>query len=294
MATHLLQGLELIVSAITDCSGIKEAVLSTMNEQRLGADYVTSNDPSTIFDIPIFYLMNSDDFKPEMCADLSEIPTGKIAELPESVLSGCSEDPELLEHCKECIKNLAKEGPLALGKLYARLGYETGFNLRVLHDAGLSWGTYEDALAHHCNAHANNLVIVPPAKGKRASGQLLAMLDFDMAFTSEEFKEFHKSNEGEDDVQKQFDDVLLMEKNAMMLCLGGDSLNSGADIDPVQMPSESLSLLQKGLRDTIVRHFLIGYEKAHTSAWEPIPSETERLCRPLIDLALCLTSSQIA
>ena len=35
-----------------------------------------------------------------------------------------------------------------------------------MHNAGINWGTYQDAFCvegqYHCNAHANNLVLVPP------------------------------------------------------------------------------------------------------------------------------------
>ena len=37
-----------------------------------------------------------------------------------------------------------------------------------MHNAGINWGTYQDAACHirgggfHCNAHANNLVLIPP------------------------------------------------------------------------------------------------------------------------------------
>ena len=41
-------------------------------------------------------------------------------------------------------------------------------NARFMHNAGINWGTYQDAVCDlsggcfHCNAHANNLVLVPP------------------------------------------------------------------------------------------------------------------------------------
>jgi hypothetical protein len=41
-------------------------------------------------------------------------------------------------------------------------------NAVFMHNAGINWGTYQDATCNlsggcfHCNAHANNLVIIPP------------------------------------------------------------------------------------------------------------------------------------
>ena len=50
--------------------------------------------------------------------------------------------------------------------LYARIGFECGRFAHLLHRVcGVSWGTYADAMCHdsqlHCNAHSNNMVLVP-------------------------------------------------------------------------------------------------------------------------------------
>ena len=77
----------------------------------------------------------------------------------------------------------------------------------------------------------------------------------------------------------------------MLLCLAGDRLNSGCDVAPLCMPSDPLAWLQLGLRDTLVHHFLRGLE---APAWVPVPDATERDCRPLLELALCLTAHEVA
>ena len=55
-----------------------------------------------------------------------------------------------------------------LGHLYAQLGRESGLLLRRMHRAGISWGTYVDAMCHegqwHCNAHTNNVVVLSEAQ----------------------------------------------------------------------------------------------------------------------------------
>ena len=77
----------------------------------------------------------------------------------------------------------------ALAYLHARLGYDAGCIVKGLHDAGLSWGTYQDAMCNkayadwHCNAHSNNLMVVAEgavAAGAQGSTRLLAMLDIDV------------------------------------------------------------------------------------------------------------------
>ena len=49
-----------------------------------------------------------------------------------------------------------------LAYLYSRIGVDAGTCIRGLHNAGICWGTYQDFLGSHCNAHANNLLLLPP------------------------------------------------------------------------------------------------------------------------------------
>jgi hypothetical protein len=75
-----------------------------------------------------------------------------------------------------------------LAYVYWRIGFESGALQRMLSDADVSWGTYPDEMGTHCNAHANNLVLLPEvdARADPKSGrptQWLSLLDLDMAFT---------------------------------------------------------------------------------------------------------------
>ena len=72
-------------------------------------------------------------------------------------------------------------------RLAWRLGWESGAVLKALHGADVCWGTYVDALGMHCNAHANNLVVVHDVDVVAAHNALLAPVDFDMAFTRSQF-----------------------------------------------------------------------------------------------------------
>ena len=52
-----------------------------------------------------------------------------------------------------------------LGYLFSRLGSDCGRIMKGMHDARVSWGTYQDEICidasqWHCNAHANNVVIL--------------------------------------------------------------------------------------------------------------------------------------
>jgi hypothetical protein len=65
--------------------------------------------------------------------------------------------------------------------IYVRIGYEVSRIKRCLQDAHINWGSYIDrGCDYHCNAHANNLVVLP-----QGNDFLLSPLDFDLAFTKE-------------------------------------------------------------------------------------------------------------
>ena len=65
--------------------------------------------------------------------------------------------------------------------IYVRVGYEVGRIKKCLQEAHINWGSYIDrGFDYHCNAHSNNLVILP-----QGNDSLLAPLDFDLAFTKE-------------------------------------------------------------------------------------------------------------
>ena len=61
-------------------------------------------------------------------------------------------------------------GGSVLGYLFGRLGRDCGRFLRELHAMRISWGTYQDQMCRrdfdewHCNAHANNMVLLPEAE----------------------------------------------------------------------------------------------------------------------------------
>jgi hypothetical protein len=71
--------------------------------------------------------------------------------------------------------------------IFARAGAEAGKIKRVLDDNLISWGFFTDhnQFEPHCNAHANNFVVVDPRSNK--DGNILAVVDLDMAFSFSEF-----------------------------------------------------------------------------------------------------------
>ena len=84
-----------------------------------------------------------------------------------------------------------KKGKKFFGSLldiYARIGYEVGRIKKRLQEAHINWGSYIDrGFDYHCNAHSNNLVILP-----QGNDSLLAPLDFDLAFSKEKMVTIYK------------------------------------------------------------------------------------------------------
>jgi hypothetical protein len=122
--------------------------------------------------------------------------------------------PEWVELWTQCCAQLADAmsklppGRSLLAYLYSRIGADAGTCVRGLHNAGVCWGTYLDFMTRHCNAHANNLMLVPPSaipsdapgskrlvcicvmsifKQSLSRKLQISMLDLDMAFDASSF-----------------------------------------------------------------------------------------------------------
>ena len=124
----------------------------------------------------------------------------------------------------------------AIALVFARCGAEVGKVKRLLDENEISWGFFTDhnPFEPHCNAHPNNLVVLDPLSN--AHGNLLGVLDLDMAYSSETFintiepdpmfftdeenREIQEKKYGTRDLG-QFDDWLNSEKYEMEVALGG-------------------------------------------------------------------------
>eukprot|EP00945_MAST-04E_sp_MAST-4E-sp1_P002647 g2647.t1 len=107
------------------------------------------------------------------------------------------------EKLDQLLGQVRKKGKMSvLPYLFSRLGYECGIFLNMLHaDCNTSWGTFQDSMCHesewHCNAHANNMVVLSPDVVRQDAGtrnehgrrdkSFLGFLDLDMAFDEQAF-----------------------------------------------------------------------------------------------------------
>jgi hypothetical protein len=71
----------------------------------------------------------------------------------------------------------------AMETLLERIGWEMGQIKRIFCQKGINWGFFNDHGEWHCNAHLNNFIVKFPTPYKRFT----LPLDFDLAFTKEEF-----------------------------------------------------------------------------------------------------------
>lgn len=67
-------------------------------------------------------------------------------------------------------------------RLLMKIGFDAGRCLAAVHNAHILWGSFLDYnyTGEHCNAHTDNLIVLPPALAK-AHRQTVSCLDFDMA-----------------------------------------------------------------------------------------------------------------
>lgn len=132
----------------------------------------------------------------------------------------------------------------ALPYLYWRIGRECGTLQRLLEANNISWGTYRDALGNHCNAHPNNLVILPPDRDSPESN-FLAPLDFDMAYDRANFNLFESQGKRDEKLMKLW---LTQERNAFRVALSGCSfVSTGLEQTASKIPN-NIRTLRAALR----------------------------------------------
>lgn len=163
--------------------------------------------------------------------------------------------------------------------LYNRIGWEIGRIKRIFQDKGINWGTYEDLpFRLHCNAHTDNLTIIPPYLRDETLEipNLLAVLDFDLAF----FKENFLSLRLEDELSyckndpKLFDRYLNFERQHLEWELSGmenmnifmyihDLLHLFNESDSEVILSGNFNIVFNSIIYFLRDHCLLGYQDGY-------------------------------
>mmetsp|Transcript_17939 Transcript_17939/g.29688 ORF Transcript_17939/g.29688 Transcript_17939/m.29688 type:complete len:581 (+) Transcript_17939:31-1773(+) len=209
---------------------------------------------------------------------------------------------KLWTKCQKVLEEHYSKAPNAttaaalLPYIYYRFGYECGTIQRAMTDNGVSWGTYEDPLGYHCNAHANNLVLLAE-DAKNHNGTFLAPLDLDMSFTQDNFIFSHYVMDGKK-IKKaakkddgKWSTYLKQEVTGFLKTLSGDMGGSTGVTNVSPLPKNMLPL-KIALRDVMAKAFWTAYSKE-----KPEIEVDPKLRAPayaLLKMALIMTSKCIA
>jgi hypothetical protein len=195
-----------------------------------------------------------------------------------------------------------------LSYLYSRCGYDCGLILSSMHSQRISWGTYQDSMCRrdfdewHCNAHVNNLVVIPPEISQSSSSHaILSFLDVDMAYGEDEMIQLpgllppplpgggedgngttHQEDplvEGEVPREGQgegygqvgvgvFDHILWREYVNMMEVLAGNDSSTGVPNAALRI-TESYSPVLKGIQSALYDTMVLAYQDGYRSQLRP-------------------------
>ena len=198
------------------------------------------------------------------------------------------------------MKNDQKNGKKffeTLLNIYIRIGYEVGKIKRCFQDANINWGSYVDrGASYHCNAHSNNLVILP-----QGNETLLSPLDLDLAFGKDKMIVINKEcpTFGQHDLS-YWDNYLNAEFVDLSLNLcGAEDYNFDFDKNKNKNPDSFEIKVRNVIKYLLCDCMLENYMKGFDSIPSPdVINEKElkedNFLHNIIKLALIATAEDIA
>ena len=207
----------------------------------------------------------------------------------------------MIKNILDKLKDEQKNGKKFFEKLidiYVRIGYEVSRIKKCLQEGHINWGSYLDrGFDYHCNAHSNNLVILP-----QGNESLLAPLDLDLAFTKEKMIVIYKDSPafGRYD-ESYWDNYINAEFVDLSLNLcGSEDYNFNFDKNKDKNKEDSFEIKVKNvirflLCDCMLENYMKGYDN--------IPSEDvlnsnqlkqDSFLHNIVKLALVVTADYIA
>jgi hypothetical protein len=144
--------------------------------------------------------------------------------------------------------------------LLSKISYEVGLTKKLFEDNEFNWGTYD----YHCNAHLDNFILLPP----NDKGVLLAPVDFDLAFTRDQFIDIkYKNSEGIEN-QVTFDNLIMRERNCLLMQLIGINMIPNIEVSVLYLDkliednkpfSKNLENLHNLLKENNAYNFYAGF-----------------------------------
>jgi hypothetical protein len=270
---HAISGLEVLLEhAVFDSNSLLQAV----PKERLNPENSDKIDSSWWYMILQGATMDS------IYADIYHFPVtirslDKPDSLPEKYHHIWDECNSIIQNYLQNNNNVNSTGSL-FSYLYWRFGREAGAVQRLLTEHQISWGTYKDLLGDHCNAHPNNLVVLPEGT---SNTHFLAPVDFDMAFDKDEFTR----------EESLFTEWIQSEPQALAMEIAGAGNNSGVKAMH-EYSDEKLDNLRWALRDTMLNGFYSAFQGEKDE--HPVLPETHHAANALLKLALLVTDQNIA
>ena len=203
----------------------------------------------------------------------------------------------IIENMKQEQKN-GKKFFSTLLNIYIRIGYEVGKIKRCLQDANINWGSYIDrGCTYHCNAHSNNLVVLP-----QGNDNLLSPLDLDLAYSKEKMIITNKETTsfGKHDLT-YWDNYINGEFVDLSLNLcGAEDYNTDVERERKIINQESFEIKFRNvirflLCDCMLENYMKGYDKLDSK--DVITAKElkeDNLFHDIIKLALLTTAEDIA
>ena len=198
------------------------------------------------------------------------------------------------------MKNDQKNGKKffeTLLNIYIRIGYEVGKIKRCFQDANINWGSYVDrGASYHCNAHSNNLVVLP-----QGNETLLSPLDLDLAFGKDKMIVINKEcpTFGQHDLS-YWDNYLNAEFVDLSLNLcGAEDYNFDFDKNKNKNPDsfeiKVRNVIKYLLSDCMLENYMKGFDSIPSPDVinEKVLKE-DNFLHNIIKLALIATAEDIA
>ena len=198
------------------------------------------------------------------------------------------------------MKNDQKNGKKffeTLLNIYIRIGYEVGKIKRCFQDANINWGSYVDrGASYHCNAHSNNLVVLP-----QGNETLLSPLDLDLAFGKDKMIVINKEcpTFGQHDLS-YWDNYLNAEFVDLSLNLcGAEDYNFDFDKNKNKNPDsfeiKVRNVIKYLLCDCMLENYMKGFDSIPSlDVISKIELKEDNFLHNIIKLALISTAEDVA
>ena len=202
----------------------------------------------------------------------------------------------IIEKMKVEQKN-GKKFFLTLLNIYARIGYEAAKIKRCLQDANINWGSYIDrSLNYHCNAHANNLVVLP-----QGNETLLSPLDFDLSYSKDKMIIINKdcTSYGQQDLSYWYNYINAEFVDLSSDLCGVENYNFAFEKSKIKNP-DSLETRTKNvikflLYDCMLENYMKGFDNIPSNDVISVKELKENnFFHDIIKLALITTAEDIA